>query len=85
MGEVHARVPMVAADERRAVQLDAARDQCLLARGLRDMLADLVGDHEKTATHAHCKSSRRQGCRRHHVEVPKRRSSKATSSRIACS
>jgi hypothetical protein len=55
LDDAHARVPMVTVDERRALQLDAARTDAQQRAALRVMLAEQADGHEKTAAHATAK------------------------------
>jgi hypothetical protein len=52
MGEVHARVPIVPADERGALQLDAARSNAMLWSPMRDYLAATANDKQRLAENA---------------------------------
>jgi hypothetical protein len=52
MDEVHARVPMVTADERQAMQLEAARTNAKQQAALRDVLTDEATSHRLTAKNA---------------------------------
>jgi hypothetical protein len=47
LGEVHARIPMVTADEQRALQLENAETDAQFWSGIHDMNAGTVEDHKQ--------------------------------------